>query len=101
MSQEELDEKMPVWQNHERRITTLEVNFAGVAEKLDRVDQTIKEGNQENKEMLNTINTRMVDEFFGKKKMDRANMWKLVLSISGGLAGGGGLLYIIIEKLTI
>lgn len=98
MPQEELED-MPIWQNHEQRITTLEVTMTGLSNKMDKVDESIREGNKEQKEMLDTINTRMVDEFFGKKKMDHANMWKLILGISGSLVGGGGLLYVLIERI--
>lgn len=85
---------MPIWQNHEQRITTLEVNMTGLSDKMDRVEDTIKDGNQEQKEMLNTINNRMVDEFFTKKSVILANGWKLLFS----LVGGGGVLYLLIDK---
>lgn len=85
---------MPIWQNHEQRITTLEVNMTGLSDKMDRVEGTIKDGNQEQKEMLTTINNRMVDEFFTKKSVIHTNGWKLLLS----LVGGGGVLYLLIDK---
>lgn len=94
MSDKEMNE-MPIWQNHEQRITALEINMTGISEKMDRVEETVKEGNQEQKELLNTINNRMVDEFFGKKKMNLSNKWKLAFA----LFGGGGILYLLIDKI--
>ncbi|MBS4207499.1 hypothetical protein [Bacillus sp. FJAT-50079] len=44
----ELD-NMPIWQNHEQRITTLEVTMSGLTNKMDSVERTIKEGNSEQK----------------------------------------------------
>lgn len=86
---------MPIWQNHEQRITALEINMTGLSEKMDKVESTIKEGNKEQKEMLNTINNRMVDEFFGRKRINLSNSWKLLIAIFGG----GGFIYLVIEKL--
>ena len=88
-------EDMPIWQNHEQRITTLEVTMTGLANKMDKVESTIKEGNKEQKDMLNTINNRMVEEFFDKKKINLANGWKLLFT----LLGTGGLLYLLIDKI--
>ena len=90
---EELDE-MPIWQNHEQRITELEVTIKGLSNKMDSVERTVREGNKEQKELLNKINNRMVDEFFTKKTLNLSNAWKLIFAIFGG----GGILYLIIEK---
>lgn len=89
---------MPIWQNHEQRITALEVTMSGVSEKMDRVDATIRDGNKEQKEMLDKINTRMVDEFFGRKKTDHKYKWKIISAIVGGMLGGGGLFYVVLDK---
>jgi len=94
MSDKEMEE-MPIWQNHEQRITALEINMTGISEKMDRVEETIKEGNNEQKQMLQTINNRMVEEFFHKKKFNLSNTWKLIFM----LLGAGGLVYLIIDKL--
>lgn len=88
-------EDMPIWQNHENRITTLEVTMTGIASKMDNVESTIREGNKEQKEMLNTINNRMVDEFFVKKRVNLSNGWKLLFT----LIGTGGFLYLLIDKI--
>ena len=94
MSDKEMEE-MPIWQNHEQRITALEINMTGISEKMDRVEETIKEGNNEQKQMLQTINNRMVEEFFHKKKFNLSNIWKLIFM----LLGAGGLVYLIIDRL--
>lgn len=85
---------MPIWQNHEQRITKLEFAMSGLSDKMDKVEDTIKEGNKEQKELLDTINTRMVDEFFGRKRINLSNGWKLVFA----LFGGGGFVYLLIDK---
>ncbi|MFB4471787.1 hypothetical protein ACDI16_02315 [Oceanobacillus caeni] len=87
--------KMDIWQNHEQRITALEVTMTGLSSKMDDVNKTVKESNKEQKELLNTINNRMVEEFFAKKKLNLSNGWKLLFT----LLGGGSFLYLIIEKL--
>lgn len=88
-------EDMPIWQNHEQRITALEVTMSGLSSKMDEVNKTVKESNREQKELLNTINNRMVDEFFSKKKINLSNGWKLLFT----LLGGGSFLYLLIEQL--
>jgi len=101
MPKEELDE-MPIWQNHEQRITALEVTMQGLSQKMDSVEGTMKsveksveKANNEQKEMLNMINTRMVEEFFKRKSMNLSNTWKLIIA----LFGGGGFIYLIIRLL--
>ena len=86
---------MPIWQNHEQRITALEVTMTGLSSKMDNVSEIVKESNKEQKELLNTINNRMVDEFFAKKKLNLSNGWKLLFT----LLGGGSFVYVIIEQL--
>lgn len=86
---------MPIWQNHEQRITALEITMSGLSSKMDDVNRTVKESNREQKELLNTINNRMVDEFFTKKKLNLSNGWKLLFT----LLGGGSFLYLAVEKL--
>ncbi|HLR59653.1 MAG TPA: hypothetical protein VK094_04185 [Pseudogracilibacillus sp.] len=88
---------MPIWQNHEQRITALEINMTGISEKMDKVENTIREGNKEQKELLDTINKRMVDEFFKKHKTHFNNKWKLTL----GFFGVGGFMYLLIDKLFL
>lgn len=95
-TQKEMDD-MSIWQNHEQRITALEVTMTGLSSKMDDVNKTVKESNKEQKELLNTINNRMVDEFFTKKKINLSNGWKLLFT----LLGGGSFLYVILENLFI
>lgn len=95
--QKETNEDMPIWQNHEQRITALEVTMQGLSHKMDSVNETVKESNKEQKELLNTINNRMVDEFFKRKKINLNNGWKLLFTI----LGGGSFLYLIIENLFL
>lgn len=94
MSDKEELTEMPIWQNHEQRITALEINMNGISDKMESVEKTIKEGNKEQKEMLSTINNRMVDEFFKKKKINLSNGWKLLFT----LLGGGSVIYLVIDK---
>ena len=66
---EEMD-TMPIWQNHEQRITTLEVTMSGLSQKMDNVEKTIKEGNEKQENKLDEINQRLFDEFFHKKRVN-------------------------------
>lgn len=93
MKDRELEE-MPIWQNHEQRITALEVTMQGLSQKMDSVQESIKEGNREQKEMLDTINNRMIDEFFNRKKINLNNGWKLLFAIFGG----SGFIYLLVDK---
>ncbi|WP_163526605.1 hypothetical protein [Halobacillus ihumii] len=82
-------EDMPVWQDHERRITTLENTFSTFSTKVDNVEKTIKEqGNiqkQQNDEQKKLLNT-LIDHHLSTNKMKVSNFWKVILNITG--AGG-------------
>ncbi|WP_277680201.1 hypothetical protein [Gracilibacillus dipsosauri] len=97
MSEKEDVDNMPIWQNHEQRISRLEITMTGLSDKMESVERTVRKGNDEQKELLNTINNRMVDEFFKKKTINLNNGWKLLFS----LIGGGGFLYLLIEKMFL
>lgn len=97
MTHEKDVDDMPIWQNHEHRITTLEVNMHGLSKQMDSVEETIKDGNKKQEEKLDMINNRMVDEFFKKKTINLNNGWKLLFT----LIGGGSFLYLIIEKIFL
>lgn len=95
MSEQEGVDNMPIWQDHERRITTLENTFAaysskidGVEKKMDGVDAKIDQQWGEQKKLLNTL----VDHHLSTNKMKVSNFWKLVLNITGA----GGLFSIVI-----
>ncbi len=93
---EEMD-AMTIWQNHEQRITTLEVTMSGLSQKMDNVERTIKEGNEKQENKLDEINQRLFDEFFHKKRVNLSNSWKLMLT----LIGGGSFLYLLVEKIFL
>ncbi|WP_277680252.1 hypothetical protein [Gracilibacillus dipsosauri] len=97
MPEKEDVDNMPIWQNHEQRITRLEITMTGLSDKMESVERTVRKGNDEQKELLNTINNRMVDEFFKKKTINLNNGWKLLFS----LIGGGSFLYLLIEKMFL
>lgn len=97
MPEKEGVDNMPIWQNHEQRITRLEITMTGLSDKMESVERTVRKGNDEQKELLNTINNRMVDEFFKKKTINLNNGWKLLFS----LIGGGSFLYLLIEKMFL
>ncbi|RDW20832.1 hypothetical protein CWR48_04610 [Oceanobacillus arenosus] len=97
--------------NHEQRLTTLEVTMTGLSTKLDNVDLTIKEGNKEQKEKLDVIDNRLLDEFFYRqrsnqdsevdiKKINQENKWKLWLKITGILTGSFSFIYVLFEFIT-
>lgn len=97
MTNEEEMDNMPIWQNHEQRITTLEVTMSGLSQKMDSVEKTIKEGNEKQENKLDEINQRLFDEFFTKKNLNLSNWWKLLFT----LLGGGSFFYLLIEKIIL
>lgn len=94
--EKEVDD-MPIWQNHEQRITALEVNMRGLSKQMDSVESTVRKANNEQKELLNTINNRMVDEFFHKKRTTHDHKWQLAGKITAGLFGAGGIIYLLFD----
>lgn len=88
-------EDMPIWQNHEQRITALEVTTANINNEFSEIKKKIDDGNNEQKDKLDTIDKRLMDEFFNKKNTTRDNVWKVILA----LVGGGSFLYVIVEKI--
>src|SRR5690625_2960351 len=97
MPEKEDVDNMRIWQNHEQRITSLEITMTGWSDKMESVERTARKGKDEQKELLNTINNRMGDEFFKKKTINLNNGWKLLFS----LIGGGSFLYLLIEKMFL
>lgn len=92
MPDKETDD-MTIWQNHEQRITTLEITMTGLASKMDSVERTVKDGNEEQKKKLDTIDGRLLDEFFYKKRSTHDNKWQLL----GKVLGAGGILYLLFD----
>ncbi len=90
---------MPIWQNHEQRITTLEVTTANIKSEFIDIKDRIDRGNDEQSRKLEVIDKRLMDEFFDKKKRNHENIWKLVLQVTGALVGAGSFIYLVIEKL--
>ncbi|MCM3396497.1 hypothetical protein M3638_01435 [Oceanobacillus profundus] len=90
--EKELD-NMPIWQNHEQRITTLEVTMTGISSKMDSVEKTVKDGNDKAERKLDTIDNRLMDEFFQKKRTTHENKWALI----GKLLGAGGIIYLLFD----
>lgn len=93
---------MPIWQNHEQRITSLEVttstinrDFADMRKRFDDVESKIEKGNEAQSKKLEVIDKRLMDEFFNKKTTNRDNKWKLLIAV----VGGGGIGYLVIEKI--
>lgn len=93
-SKEELDD-MPIWQNHEQRITALEITTANINSEFTEIKKKIDDGNFAQNEKLERIDSKLMDEFFKKKRDTRNNVWKVIITIVGGLLGVGGLVYAI------
>ena len=92
-------ENMPIWQNHEQRIATLEVITGDMQREFKEVKEIINKGNKDQTDRLEQIDKRLMDEFFQKARTTRDNVWKLIFKIVGSLVGAGSFIYILIEKL--
>ncbi|WP_277680088.1 hypothetical protein [Gracilibacillus dipsosauri] len=86
---------MPIWQNHEQRITALEVTQANMKHEFKEIKDAINHGNITQLKKLDEMNNRLFEEFFAKKKINLSNGWKLLFTV----LGGGSFLYLLIEKL--
>lgn len=93
-------EDMPIWQNHEQRITQLEVTTSNIKSEFNEIKDKIDKGNTEQSKKLETIDKRLMDEFFNKQYRNHKYGWKIAIKIVSGIVGGGGLLYLLLEKLT-
>src|SRR5699024_11784243 len=71
---------MPIWQNHEQRITTLEVTTANIKNEFTEIKDKIDRGNTEQSKKLEIIDKRLMDEFFKRKNRNHENIWKLIRS---------------------
>ncbi|MDY0394805.1 hypothetical protein ACFSMW_06550 [Virgibacillus halophilus] len=98
MSQDKEMDDMAIWQNHEQRITTLEVLTSNMQGEFREVKDKIDKGNDEQKQKLDVIDKRLMDEFFHKRTSTRDNAWKLAMKVSGSLLGAGGVVYFIVDK---
>ncbi|MCJ0932627.1 hypothetical protein MST22_15875 [Virgibacillus halodenitrificans] len=88
MSEQEGVDNMPIWQDHERRITTLETTFSAMSHEMREVKSVVEKKGDEQKELLNTL----IDHHLKKSNMQASNIWKLIFNITGT----GGLLTLII-----
>lgn len=86
-------ETMPVWQNHENRITNLEATTVGLSKQMDNVEAVVREGNEEQKELLN----RLINHHLDTNKIKMNNVWRFLIT----LVGGGSFLYLLFDKLLI
>ena len=92
-------ENMPIWQNHEQRITTLEVITGDMQREFKEVKEIINKGNKDQTDRLEQIDKRLMDEFFQKARTTRDNVWKLIFKVVSSVVGAGSFIYILIEKL--
>lgn len=97
---EEMEEMPNIWQNHEQRITTLEVITGNMQSEFKEVKEIINKGNKDQTNRLEQIDKRLMEEFFQKARTTRDNVWKLVFKIVGSVVGAGSFIYILLEKLV-
>lgn len=90
---------MSIWQNHEQRITTLEVTTANIKSEFTEIKDKIDRGNTEQSNKLDNFYEKMTSEFFKKKQRDHENVWKVILKVTGGFLGAGSFIYLLIEKI--
>lgn len=90
---------MPIWQNHEQRITALEVTTANIKNEFTEIKDKIDRGNDEQSRKLEIIDKRLMDEFFKRKNRNHENTWKLVIKVTGALVGAGSFIYLVLEKI--
>ncbi|MCJ0933021.1 hypothetical protein MST22_17860 [Virgibacillus halodenitrificans] len=88
MSEQEGVDNMPIWQDHERRITTLETTFSAMSHEMRDVKSVVEKTGNEQKELLNTL----IDHHLKKSNTQVSNFWKLVFNVTGA----GGLLTAVI-----
>lgn len=90
---------MPVWQNHEQRITALEITTANISNDFKEVKEKIDAGNDEQTKKLESFYERLADDFFATNREKRSYKWKFATKVIAALVGSGGILYIIIENI--
>lgn len=95
---------MPTWQNHEHRITSLEMIMGGLSKQMEgvensmnKVEQTIQRGNDDQKAQLDLFYSQMADEFFTKKATTHEAKLSIYVKIIGGIAGAGGIVYAVVD----
>ncbi|AKG05512.1 hypothetical protein AAV35_012610 [Salimicrobium jeotgali] len=86
-------EEMPIWQDHERRITTLENTFTTFSSKVDGVEKTIKDQGDKQEKLLNNL----IDHHLSTKKMRISKFWQVILNLTGAGSIVTGLIYAITQ----
>lgn len=71
-----------IWQNHENRITTIEVNQENISQQMNGLERVVKEESNEQKALLN----KLIDHHLNTNKLKLSNFWKMILNMTG--AGG-------------
>lgn len=86
-------EDMPIWQNHENRITTLETTFTGFSHEMKEVKDTVNKTSEEQKKLLNTL----IEHHLSTNKMKLSKMWQLILNIFSASGIIGVIIYAVIQ----
>lgn len=88
-------EDMPIWQNHEQRITVLETTVQGFSRKMDSLETTVKDESKEQKALLN----RLVDYHLDTKRFKLSQLWKVILNIFGVGGLATAVIYAVVQLL--
>jgi hypothetical protein len=84
---------------HENRITRNETSLLNLKSEFKEIKDILHKSNDEQKEKLDKIDRRLMEEFFEKERTHRNNAWKLAIKIAGSLVGAGGFLYLLLDKI--
>lgn len=94
MNDEKVD-NMPIWQDHERRITTLENTFSqygskieGLERQMHNIEGKIDQNGKQQKELLD----QLIKHHLDTNRFKMSKRWQLILNIFGA----GGLLTVFI-----
>lgn len=75
-------DNMPIWQDHEKRITVLETGYDRMSYEMQDVKKVVKDESEAQKKLLN----RLIEHHLSTNKFKLSKMWQLILNIFG--AGG-------------
>src|SRR5690625_7663145 len=89
----------PCEKTHEKRITKIKVMTSNIKNEFNEIKNKIDEGNAAQSKKLETIDKRLMDEFFKRKNRNHENTWKLILKVTGAILGAGSFIYLLIEKI--
>lgn len=86
-------------QDHERRILDLEKNHTEMKNGMLRIENTVLQEGQNQKQILNSINEKLLEHFFGERKEIRTNKVKMSeirwTTVAGILGAGGGVALVV------